>query len=261
MARSTSGESVLERVVRILDAFGPDTPALQVSQIATRAKLPLSTASRLVDELIDHGLLRRDAHRHVRIGVRLWELGQRASPTLGLREAALPFMEDLHAVIGHHVQIGVLQNDEVLFIERLTARSSVINFTRIAGRLSLHASSSGLVLLAHAGRTLQQRILNSPMERFTDATITTEAALRSELARIRRDDYAFCPGYIHPDATGIAAPIRDSRNRVIAALSVVVPNDDAARSHIPALLAAARGTHRVLVGPSAEQPNLGAHEQ
>lgn len=246
MARSTSGESVLERVIRILDSFDPETPALQVSQIAARAQLPMSTTSRLVDELIQHGLLRRDSRRMVRVGVRLWELGQRASPTLGLREAALPFMEDLHAVIGHHVQMGVLQNDEVLFIERLTAPSSVVNVTRIAGRLSLHASSSGLVLLAHAGHSLQQHVLTSPMERFTDATITTESALRAELAHIRRQGYAFCPGFIHPDATGIAAPIRDGGQRVVASLSLVVPNDDTARSHVAALLAAARGVNRVL---------------
>ena len=254
MARSTSGESVLERVVRILDAFDPESRALQVSQIAARADLPVSTTSRLVDELVQHGLLRRDAQRRVRIGVRLWELGQRASPTLGLREAALPFMEDLHAVIGHHVQLGVLQNDQVLFVERLSAPSSVINVTRIAGRLSLHASSSGLVLLAHASRSLIEQVLASPMERYTDTTITTESALRRELARIRRDGYAFCPGYIHPDATGIAAPIRDSANRVMAALSVVVPNDDVARTHVPALLAAARGVHRMGMSAPPTRP-------
>ncbi|UAL31149.1 helix-turn-helix domain-containing protein [Nocardioides rotundus] len=80
MARSASGESVLERVVRILDAFGPDSPALQISQIASRAQLPLSTTSRLVDKLVRQGLLRRDGQRRIRVGVRLWELGQRASP-------------------------------------------------------------------------------------------------------------------------------------------------------------------------------------
>lgn len=42
----------------------------------------------------------------MRIGVRLWELAQRASPTLSLRDAAMPFLEDLHAVVGHHVQLG-----------------------------------------------------------------------------------------------------------------------------------------------------------
>lgn len=244
MARSASGESVLERVVRILDAFGPDSPALQVSQIASRAQLPLSTTSRLVEELVRHGLLRRDGQRRVRVGVRLWELGQRASPTLGLREAALPFMEDLHAVIGHHIQLGVLQNEQVLFVERLSAPRSVINITRIAGRMSLHASSSGLVLLAHASHSLREHVLTEPMERFTEATITTEPVLRRELARIRKEGYAFCPGYIHPDAASIAAPLRDGADRVVAALSVVVPNDDHARSHIPALLAAARGVQR-----------------
>src|SRR5580698_5037195 len=121
MARSQSGESVLLRVVHILDAFGPDTPALSVTAIARRAGLPLATASRVVAEMIGHGLLAREADGGVRIGVRLWELAQRASPTLALREVAMPFMEDLHSVVGHHVQLGVLNGTEVLFVERLAA--------------------------------------------------------------------------------------------------------------------------------------------
>ena len=55
----------------------------------------------------------------------------------------MPFLEDVHAVVGHHAQLGVLDGDEVLFLERLTARDAVINYSRIAGRLPLHTSSSG----------------------------------------------------------------------------------------------------------------------
>ncbi len=108
MARSTSGESVLERAVRILEVFDADHITVTITDIAERAGLPLSTASRLVDDLVGLGLLRRDEGRRVRIGVRLWELASRASPTLGLREAAMPFLEDVHAIVGHHVQLGVL---------------------------------------------------------------------------------------------------------------------------------------------------------
>ncbi|GAA3998500.1 IclR family transcriptional regulator domain-containing protein [Streptomyces plumbiresistens] len=72
----------------------------------------------------------------------------------------MPFTEGVHDVVGHHVQLGVLDGDEALFLERLTAPGAVINYTRIAGRLPLHASSSGLVLLAHgpAGRALPSQL-------------------------------------------------------------------------------------------------------
>jgi DNA-binding IclR family transcriptional regulator len=149
MPRVRTGGSVVSRVVRVLEAFPPQDPALFVTEIARRSGLHVATASRLIAELAAHGLLtRRD--REVRVGVRMWELAPRASPTLSLREAAKPFLEDLHAVIGQHVQLAVLDGDEVLFVQRISAPNAVINYTRIAGRLSLHASSSGLVLLAHA---------------------------------------------------------------------------------------------------------------
>jgi DNA-binding IclR family transcriptional regulator len=251
MAKVPTGESVLERAVRILEAFTSDASTLQVSEIARRADLHIATASRLIGVLVDHGLLARDAERRIGIGVRLWELASRASPTLSLREAAMPFMEDLHAVVGHHTQLGVLDGDEVLFVERLAAPGAVINITRIAGRLPLHASSSGLVLLAYGSYEMQERTLARPMKAYTKNTITTPGRLRSQLADVRRQGYAFNPGHIHMDACGIAVPIRGRDNSVLAALAVIVPNDAAAQANITALRTAARGVSRQLCAPDS----------
>ena len=240
--------------MRILETFDSDSVAVSVSDIAARADLPLSTASRLIDELVDHGLLLRDPQRRVRIGMRLWELASRASPTRSLRDAAMPLLEDLHAVIGHHVQIGVLDGDDVIFIERLSAPGAVVNVTRIAGRLPIHASSSGLVLLAHAPVSMQERIAGGDLVRFTDQTIGDAASLRATLAEIRHKGYALCAGYIHRDATGIAVPIRDSADKVIGALSAIVPRDDSAVSRVPALLACSRGIRRELSTITLSRP-------
>ncbi|MGI5229333.1 IclR family transcriptional regulator domain-containing protein [Actinoallomurus sp. CA-142502] len=103
--------------------------------------------------------------------IRLWELASRTSPTPGLREAAMPFLEGLHDVVGHHTQLGVLEGREALFVERLSVPGSVVNITRIAGRLPLHASSAGLVLLAE----LREQILAGPLERYTPHTPGTRA--------------------------------------------------------------------------------------
>jgi DNA-binding IclR family transcriptional regulator len=243
--RTQNGESVLARAVRIFEAFTPEEPALTVSEISRRSGLHVATASRLVAELVSYGFLTRD-DRRVRIGMRLWELATWASPSLSLRNAAMPFMEGVHDVVGHHVQLGVLDGDEVLFLERLTAPEAVINYTRIAGRLPLHASSSGLVLLAHGPADLRARVLDGHLDRYTPDTPATAARLRAVLAEVRRQGYAYCPGYVHPDALGIAAPVRDARGEVVAALAVIVPNVAGGSSVVPVVRTAARGVSRAL---------------
>ncbi|MFI7665740.1 IclR family transcriptional regulator [Nocardia sp. NPDC049526] len=246
MARVSNGESVLSRVLRILEQFDPDTPAITVSDLARASGLPLPTVSRLANEMIAQGLLHRDEQRRLHIGMRLWELASRAAPAVGLRQAAMPFMEDLHATTGQHVQLSVLHDREVLVLERLSTPGAVYNISRIAGRLPLHVSSSGLVLLAHAPAQVQEAVLTGPLRRCTTKTITDPRALRVLLSEIRRTRVACCPGFLDERATGLAVPLCTGGGQVVAALSVVVPNDDEARTVIPAMQAAARGISRML---------------
>src|SRR3954470_14247023 len=163
MANSRSGDTMAERIVRVLSSFDSTRVAQTPSDIARRAGLPRSTAHRLVGELVAQGLLERDDDGAVRIGMRLWELTTRGSHALRLRQLALPFMEEVQAAVREHTQLGVLEHDEVLFLERLSARDAGANITRVAGRLPLHASSSGLVLLAHAPADRQEAYLSRPL--------------------------------------------------------------------------------------------------
>lgn len=246
MPRVATGESSLARAVRILESFTADEPELTVTEVARRSGLHLATASRLVGQLVEHGLLGRGPGREVRIGFRMWELAARAAPTRSLRDAAMPYLEDLHAVVGHHAQLSVLDGEDVVFLERLSARDAVVNYSRIAGRLPLHISSSGVVLLAYGLPALQARVLGHPLVGRTAATVTDPERLAALLGQVRRQGYALLAGHVHPDATGVAVPVRDALGVVVAALSVIVPNDARAASAVPALLAAARGIGRSL---------------
>ncbi|PRB43490.1 IclR family transcriptional regulator [Arthrobacter sp. MYb23] len=250
MPRTQGGESVLSRAVRIIEAFGPGDTVLTVTEISRRSGLHIATASRLLEELSGFGWLQRDEDRKVRIGVRMWELASRASPTLSLREAAMPVMEDLHSIVGQHIQLGVMEGDEVLFVERLTAPGAVINYTRVAGRLPLHASSSGILLLAFAPAAQQERIIARPLEVFTDQTISTPQQLRSVLAEVRRNGFAFLAGHLHPAAAGAAVPVRDPLGNVVASLAVIVPNDANAKSRIAVLQAASAAVTRSMEYPA-----------
>ena len=159
MANSDSGDSVVDRVVRVIAAFPEGVTALQLSELAARAELPLTTAHRLVRQLAGHGLLDVGAGGSVRLGLRLWELVNRNSPTLELRQAAMPFMEDIQQVLNQNVNLAVLDGWEALFVERLSRRGSVANRAQVAGRMPVHVSSAGLVLMANQPRHVQAEYL------------------------------------------------------------------------------------------------------
>lgn len=222
MANSRSGDSMTERIVRVLDTFDTDRTVQTASEIARRAELPSSTAHRIVAELTEAGLLDRDEDGRIRLGMRLWELALRGSRALRLRQAALPHMARVQTAIREHTQLAVLEHDEALFLERLSHPDAGANITRIAGRLPLHASSSGLVLLAHADPALRERVLAGPLRALSRETVTDPVALRALLAGIRRTGHVVAPGSIETVSTGVAVPVRD-RGEVIAALSVVLP--------------------------------------
>ncbi|GGS39305.1 IclR family transcriptional regulator [Streptomyces griseoviridis] len=241
MANSTSGESVTERIVRILETFGTDRTVQTAAEIGRRAGLPSSTAHRMVAELVDCGLLDRDEEQRVRLGMRLWELALRGSRALRLRQAALPFMEHVQARLREHTQLAVLENDETLFIERLSHPHAGANITRIAGRLPLHASSSGLVLLAHGPEELRERVLAGPLEAVSPETVTDPARLRRLLAGIRRDGVVVAPGTVEAVSTGVAVPVREGRGEVVAALSAVLPRATPTGRAVEELRAAAAG--------------------
>ncbi|RUA27212.1 MAG: IclR family transcriptional regulator, partial [Actinobacteria bacterium] len=175
MANSPSGDSMTERIVRVLDTFTAERSMQSASEIGRRAGLPSSTAHRLVDELVAAGLLERDEDRRVHLGMRLWELALRGSTALRLRQAALPHMEQLQTRIRQHTQLAVLEQDEALFLERLSHPDAGANITRIAGRLPLHASSSGLLLLAYAPSPVRERVLAGPLRAVARETVTDAA--------------------------------------------------------------------------------------
>lgn len=242
MANSRSGETMIDRIVRVLDSFDSARTAQSASEISRRTGLPSSTAHRLVSDLTEAGLLERDDAGSVRIGMRLWELTTRGSSALRLRQTAMPFMDDVQRAVREHTQLAVCENDEALFIERLSDPDSGANITKVAGRLPLHASSSGLVLLAFGSYELQDRVLAAPLRAVSEETITDAVQLRRKLAEIRLQGYAFAPGYIESVSTGLAVPVMTPDKQAVAALSVVIPREqEEVANTVSILKKAARG--------------------
>ena len=239
------GPTVTSRVAAVLEAFDTQHALLTLSELSRRTQLPLTTVHRLAGELVRHGLLERDDEQRFRVGLRLWSIASTAARAVDLREAALPYLQDLFTRTHENVQLAVLDGVEAVYLERLSGTDSVHVVTRVGGRLPVHATGVGLVLLAHAPIETQDAVLTTPLTRFTRHTITDPRRLRRVLADVRRDGYAISDRQIETISTSVAAPVRDRSRRVVAAVSVVAAAGDA-RGLITAVRATAAAISRGL---------------
>jgi DNA-binding IclR family transcriptional regulator len=247
-ASEPSARSVADRLLSVLDAFDLERPALSLTEISRHCALPLATTHRLVAKLAEWGALERGSGGEYHIGLRLWEVAALAPRGLGLRDAALPFLEDLYETTHENVHLAVLDGLDVLYVERLSGRSAVGVLSRVGARWPTHATGVGLVLLAHSPAELQNEVCARPLRAFTEHTITDPARLRRVLAEVRRTGCAISDRQVTDDAVSVAAPVRGPKGDVTAAVSVVVPAEDAQTyALIPAVRVAARGISRALM--------------
>ncbi len=242
---SRPGASVTSRALALLAAFDTDHRRLTLTALAERAGLPLTTAHRLVAELVGWGALTRTRTGEYAIGRRLWDLGLLAPAQTGLRELASPYLHDLYGATLATVHLAVRDGTEVLYLDRLRGNTSVPILSTVGSRLPMHATGVGKVLLAHAPDDVQAQVL-ARLTRVTPYTITQPGLLRRQLARVRRDDYATTVEEMSLGACSVAVPVR-SGTRVVAALGIVVPSLRTGRPRlVGALQVAARGIGRLL---------------
>ncbi|WP_028799000.1 IclR family transcriptional regulator [Streptomyces sp. 142MFCol3.1] len=242
-----SAQSAPGRLLAVLAAFDHEHTALSLTAIGRRAGLTLTTAHRLVGALTDWGALERDEHGVYHVGLRLWEVAALAPRGLGLRQTALPYLEDLYEATHENVQLAVRDGSEVVYIEWISGRSAVGVRIQVGARWPLHATGVGLVLLAHGEPGLQKAYCEGPLTSFTPYTVTDAAVLRRELAEVRRTGVAVSSRQVTADALSVAAPVRGAGGAVVAAVSVVVPEADAqVPVLVPAVRLAARGISRAL---------------
>ncbi|MGW0331919.1 IclR family transcriptional regulator [Streptomyces sp. NPDC003011] len=235
------------RLLAVLAAFDHDHPALSLTDISRRAGLTLTTAHRLVGALTEWGALERDEEGVYHVGLRLWEVAALAPRGLALRQAALPYLEDLYEATHENVQLAVRDGSEVVYIEWISGRSAVGVHIRVGARWPLHVTGVGLVLLAYGGTELQEEYCAGPLASLTPYTLTDAGRLRRVLAEVRRAGVAVSDRQVTEDALSVAAPVRGPDGTLVAAVSVVVPQAGAqVPVLIPAVRLAARGISRAL---------------
>jgi IclR family transcriptional regulator, KDG regulon repressor len=216
--------STVRNAARLLKAFLTREESLGVSELARRLDLGKSNVHRLLSTLVAEGLVEQDPHTGgYRLGIVMFELGEAVKVHLDLHAAAGPVLAHLREQTGESSQVGVLDGDEVVYVDRLESAHSLRLFTETGRRVPAHCTSSGKVLLAHRGEPDREMFLARPLARLTAHTITDAGALREELARVRARGWAEAINEREIGVASIAAPIRDIHGEVVAAISIGAP--------------------------------------
>ncbi|MFC9331048.1 IclR family transcriptional regulator [Kitasatospora sp. NPDC057015] len=245
--RPAHGDPVVERAFALLGAFSAHRRSIGLGELSRLTGIPKSSTLRLARTLVKLGVLERSDDGEFVIGLRLWEIALLTPQVHGLRRAAMPFMEDLNQITRQHVLLAVREGHEAVLVERLSAHTAGPVLYEIGGRLPLHTTGVGMVLLAHADFGDQHAYLaDAAALSAPDGPPVAPNALRRDLAAVRRDGYAVVTRATPEPVVSVAAPVRDADDTVVAALSVVVPQGEDVRALTPAVRATARALSRVL---------------
>jgi IclR family pca regulon transcriptional regulator len=224
-ARASTSQS-LERGLAILSSFSADRQLIGVSEIAQELGLTRSTAHRYIATLARLGYLQQDAAtRRYGLGPRVVDLGFTAINSMELRHVAAPHLQRLCDETGHTVNLAILDDVDIVYVERCRAsrrnQNQIDLDLHVGSRLPAYCTSMGKVLLAF----LPDRERDEILERTTlvqrgPNTFTTKSGLLAELRRIRDSGIAVNNEELAYGLRSVAVPVFSASGEAVAALNL-----------------------------------------
>lgn len=227
--------NMLEKALRILQAFRTGDSKLRLSDLAARTGMPKSTVHRLSQMLIENQLLCSDVNGY-ELGIGLFELSGLVPIKHRLRETALPFLQDLFLATHETVHLGVRDGLDVVYVEKIYGHSDLALPSRVGGRLPLSCTAVGKALLAFSTEDTRAAVLSRPLRRITPRSVVDPDRLRRELSEIRATGLAFESEEATLGRACVAAPVI-VQGEAVAAMSISVP---VGQYRIPQLAAAVK---------------------
>jgi DNA-binding IclR family transcriptional regulator len=135
-------------------------------------------------------------------------------------------MSQIQKETGATVLLGAVMEDQLALIDKREGRSFIRISADVGWRGPLHYGMLGMILMAYLEPGEVRRILQKDeLQAYTPFSITNEDAFSLKLEHIRNQGYVVEKGEAMEGIVGIAAPIRDFSRQVIAALGIVLTND------------------------------------
>lgn len=227
----------IARAVAILEVFDDTRPTLGVTEIGQLTGIDKSTVYRLLNALLQGGLIAQDAETsRYHLGMGLLRLAGRAAQHLNLPRLARPHLRDLASRTRETVNLSVLNDEDCLVrVDAVESSHQVRNVAPLGFEMPLHAVSDGKVLLAHLPDAQVERILDRGLQPFTEQTIVCPDKLRQVLDEIRQAGFGLAEEELEQGLSGVASPILNYEGRAVAAVGVSGPAFRLTRSRLEEL--------------------------
>lgn len=224
----------VDKALAILKQFSASEPQLGVSELGRRLGLTKSTVHRLLGSLVKAGLAEQDPNtRQYMLGREAVQLGYTAIYSDPLLNMALPYLHYLAHEAGETAYLAERRGDQAVTVLQVLS-PTLREQLRWSKEMPLHSTSSGKVLLAYAEERERKAVLNRGLARYTEHTVTDPEVLREQLRNVREDGYAVSFEEHSLGYNGVAVPVRDPDDQVIAALTLAGPAYSLTRARIMA---------------------------
>lgn len=232
---------------------------LGLSELAQRVGLHKTTVARVLATLAAHGYVEQDPRtRRYRLTLKLFELGSLCLARIELVREARPILEDLARASGEVVHLAVLDQGEVVYVDKVESEQTIRMYSRVGRRSPVHCTGVGKALLAFVDDpTFEAIVAQRGLPSYTPHTITDPQRLREHLARVRETGVAFDDEEHEPGIRCVAAPVRDHRSVVVASISVAGPAVRMTRQRLQELVEPVRQAAAAISARLGYRPQLG----
>lgn len=223
--RGESKVNSVDRALVILEYLGTQTKEVGVRELGQAIGLSKSSVHRILQTLRARGFVRWNPdNARYSLGMRAFEVGCGILRSMEAHTIAKPFLEQLVAQLGETAFLGVIDDAELVYIDKIDGRRSVRMYAEIGARKPLHSTAIGKAILAHLDKAEADRILAAkPLTRFTKNTIVDPEALRQELEKVRRQGYAEDNEETEEGLYCVGAPLFNYSGKPVASISVSIP--------------------------------------
>ncbi len=233
--------SAIERTLRVIAAFGGEDQ-ISLAKLAERSGLVKSSVFRILYTLADLGYVMRDSRGLYSLTPRWAQIIRMRLPSENLVRCSAPLIAELHSRFHETVNLGVLDQGEVLYIHVLESPHAFRLAAHAGMRSPVHSTALGKCLLSGLSHEeLEALVKDHPLNPRTRRTICDLARLERDLKRVRERGYAIDDGEDSSGARCVAAPITDSEGRVVAAVSISGPAIRVHRGRDKEMAAALKG--------------------
>ncbi len=241
----------LVKGLKVLEAFGTETPRLSISEAANASGLDRATARRVLLTLHREGYSDYDG-KFFTLTPRVLRLGVAAIASLPLPQIVQPWLDQLSEQIGQSCSVALLDETEIVYIARAAQRRVMSIGLMPGSRLPACTTSMGRVLLASLPPERARTLIDaSDLSPRTSFSISDPDEIMERIDSARVLGYAIIEQEIEIGLRSIAVPLIDGHGRVVAALNtgMAATQEHAgqlADIYLPKLLKVQAGLQRML---------------